>query len=129
MLRLEDLVLTSTDTLDLNNQDLEAHDAIAIAEAIWERTTSIVMLNVSENWIGSEGAAALAGALLSSCALSGLDLFKNGIGNLGASPLFSALCQPTTELQVLDLGRNSKASRQWSPSPNSEFRELRISEK
>ena len=129
MLRLEDIVLTSTDTLDLNNQDLEDRDAIAIAEAIWERTTPIVMLNVSKNRIGSEGAAALAGVLLSPSVLSGLDLFNNNIGNLGASPLFSALCQPTTELQVLDLGRNSKASRQWSPSPNSEFRELRISEK
>ena len=129
MLRLEDIVLTSTDTLDLNNQDLEDRDAIAIAEAIWERTTPIVMLNVSKNRIGSEGAAALAGVLLSPSVLSGLDLFKNNIGNLGASPLFNALCQPGTMLQVLDLGRNSKASRQWSPSPNSEFRELRISEK
>ena len=49
MLRLEDIVLTSTDTLDLNNQDLEDCDAIAIAEAIWERTTPIVVLNVGSN--------------------------------------------------------------------------------
>jgi len=63
-------------------------------------------LNISNNKIGSEGAAALASALRVNRVLKTLDLFNNRIGDEGAKALASAL-RVNGVLKSLNIHRNN----------------------
>ena len=92
--------------LNLWNNNIGHEGAAALAGALKTNTT-LTTLNLLENNIGHEGAAALAGALKTNAALTTLILsWNNNIGDEGAAALAGAL-KTNTALTTLGLEWNN----------------------
>ena len=98
------------ETLDLENQRIEANGAKALARAI-KRNPKLPLrqLNLRENQIGDEGTKALARTIERNPQLSlqQLNLTRNQIGTVGAKALAQAIERnPLLSLQELNLQAN-----------------------
>ncbi|XP_030073538.1 leucine-rich repeat-containing protein 74B isoform X1 [Microcaecilia unicolor] len=67
--------------------------------------TSIISLNLSDNWMEAEGTAAIADMLKENCYIVDLDLSENNIGNEGAEAVSMMLLE-NTSLVKLNLSGN-----------------------
>ncbi|XP_068956897.1 leucine-rich repeat-containing protein 74B [Petaurus breviceps papuanus] len=76
--------------LTLMHRGLGPQGARALASALMSNT-SILKLNLSDNWLNEEGAAAIAGMLKENCFIADLDLSDNKLGVKGAKALCAAL--------------------------------------
>ena len=68
----------------------------------------IRILNLSNNYIGDEGAGYLAEVLKSKRTLIQLNLSGNQISDKGVQVLANVLSHPKSNLQILDLEKNSQ---------------------
>ncbi|XP_051829225.1 leucine-rich repeat-containing protein 74B [Antechinus flavipes] len=93
--------------LMLKHRGLGPQGAQALALALMNNT-SIVRLNLSDNWLNEEGVAAIAGMLKENCFIADLDLSDNKLGVKGAKALCAALMENTSlrrlRLSGSDLG-------------------------
>jgi Ran GTPase-activating protein (RanGAP) involved in mRNA processing and transport len=96
--------LHETQTVDLEEADIDAEGAAALADALKENT-SVANLNLEDNAIGAQGASALADALKVNTSVKKIDLEGNGIGAAGASALADAL-KVNTSVTEIYLGGN-----------------------
>ncbi|KAL0225920.1 hypothetical protein P9112_013244 [Eukaryota sp. TZLM1-RC] len=101
---VEGLVYGSITELDLEDNDITAEGASALARAL-ESNSTLTELDLWSNNITSEGASALARALESNCTLTELNLGDNDITDEGASALARAL-ESNSTLTELNLGDN-----------------------
>ena len=100
---------TNLQTLDIRDNDIGSEGAAALAEAL-EFCTNLQTLDICFNYIGSAGAKALAKALKSCCTnLQTLDISFNNIDSEGAAALAEAL-KSCTMLQILDISNNEIGS-------------------
>ncbi|XP_007490448.1 leucine-rich repeat-containing protein 74B [Monodelphis domestica] len=76
--------------LTLTHRGLGSQGARALASALISNT-SILKLNLSDNWLNDDGAVAIAGMLKENCFITDLDLSDNKLGAKGAKALCSAL--------------------------------------
>ncbi|KAK3282749.1 hypothetical protein CYMTET_9529 [Cymbomonas tetramitiformis] len=108
--------LLDVEALEFSSQQLEPEDALLLANDL-VFNTSLNTLNLSDNYIGDEGAKALVVALTPNAegvfntSLNTLHLWGNNIGPEGAEALAVALTPNeegvfNTSLNTLDLGRN-----------------------
>ncbi|XP_074148560.1 leucine-rich repeat-containing protein 74B isoform X2 [Sminthopsis crassicaudata] len=81
--------------LTLMHRGLGPQGAQALALALMNNT-SIVKLNLSDNWLNEEGMAAIAGMLKENCFITDLDLSDNKLGAKGAKALCAALMENTS---------------------------------
>jgi Ran GTPase-activating protein (RanGAP) involved in mRNA processing and transport len=93
-------------TLCLRRNKFGPLGARVLADALSMSTCCIETLNLSENRILDEGAAALANALIVNRSLQWLNVSECEIGASGASALFNALARQEF-LTDLDLGHNN----------------------
>ncbi|KAF9177010.1 hypothetical protein BGZ51_009289, partial [Haplosporangium sp. Z 767] len=91
--------------LDLGDNSIGFNEAAALAKALKTNST-LTALNLSSNSIKANGAAALSEALQTNSTLTTLNLDHNSIGDNGAVALSEALRTNST-LTTLDLDRNS----------------------
>ena len=98
-------VNTSLTTLNLSDNYIGAEGAFSLSQAL-AVSTSLTTLNLSDNSIFDEGATSLSQALAVNTSLTTLDLSLNYIGAEGAFSLSQALAV-STSLTTLDLSENS----------------------
>ena len=98
-------VNTSLTSLDLSENYIGNEGAISLCEAL-RVNTSLTSLDLSKNDIGDEGAISLSEALTVNTSLTSLKLSENSIGHEGANSLSEAL-RVNTSLTSLDLFGNS----------------------
>ncbi|KAM9101876.1 leucine-rich repeat-containing protein 74B isoform 1-T1 [Sarcophilus harrisii] len=96
--------------LMLKHRGLGPQGAQALALALMNNT-SIVRLNLSDNWLNEEGTVAIAGMLKENCFIADLDLSDNKVGVKGAKALCAALMENTSvrrlRLSGSDLGTHA----------------------
>ena len=97
--------LSSLSILNLLSNNIGSEGATALAAAI-QHHKELTRLDLSSNNIGSEGATALAAAIQHHKELTSLDLSSNNIGSEGATALAAAI-QHHKELTSLDLSSNN----------------------
>ncbi|XP_078237988.1 leucine-rich repeat-containing protein 74B isoform X3 [Pogona vitticeps] len=90
--------------LTLTHHGLSPKAAKALALSL-TNNTSVVKLNLSDNWLGGEGTAAIAEMLKENCFISDVDLSENRSGVHGAKALSAALRANAT-LVTLKLSGN-----------------------
>jgi hypothetical protein len=88
---------TTLTSLDLANNNIGAAGATALATALQTNTT-LTSLNLDGNYIGASGATALAMALQTNVILTSLNLVNNRIGDAAAVALLSARPSCTVHL-------------------------------
>jgi hypothetical protein len=88
-------------TLNPSNNNIGIDGAAALAGMLYTNTT-LESLGLYNNRIGPEGATALAGMLHTNTTLKTLNLGCNTIGNEGATALAGMICTNTT-LKTLDM--------------------------
>ncbi|KAM6119951.1 LOW QUALITY PROTEIN: leucine-rich repeat-containing protein 74B [Phoenicopterus ruber ruber] len=82
----------------------DTRDAKALALSLMV-DTSVLMSDLSDNWLQGEGAAAIAEMLKENCYVSAVDLSDNKLGVEGAKA-FSAMLLENTTIVSLHLSRN-----------------------
>ncbi|KAK1792258.1 hypothetical protein P4O66_012214 [Electrophorus voltai] len=90
--------------VSMAHHGLGPQGAVALAVPL-VTNTSIVKLNLRDNWMEGVGGAAMADMLKENCYITELDLSENRIGELGAKALASMLLENTT-LASLNLSQN-----------------------
>ncbi|RIB25926.1 kinase-like domain-containing protein [Gigaspora rosea] len=103
-------------SLNLRENYLGSEGGKALAGALCMNST-LTSLNLNSNWIGSEGVKALADALCRNSTLTSLNLWNNNLGFEGGKALAVALCKNST-LKKLNIKYNSFEFKLKSNNPN-----------
>ncbi|KAJ8308890.1 hypothetical protein KUTeg_013764 [Tegillarca granosa] len=94
--------------LNLRHHGLAALGAKALSFPLMNNT-SVLKLDLSDNWIEGEGAEGIASMLKENCYISNLDLSENHLGNRGAVAICNMLTTNTT-LKEITLSGNDRNS-------------------
>jgi len=103
--RLVSLSTTLT-SLDLSRCGLGVLAGDAVGTGL-KNHPSLTQLNLARNQLGEHGAKKLCKGLQTNTVLTSLDISRNKIGGRGVSAITSLICNPNTNLRILNLFGNS----------------------